>query len=62
MVEVNSTIMGSAIKRIEREEDVVNHPNHYAPNGVDSFMHMKDQMGVPLGCMLVKLFQISGIT
>lgn len=26
-------------------EDVVNHPNHYAPNGVDSFMHMKDQMG-----------------
>lgn len=27
------------------EEDVVNHPNHYAPNGVDSFMHMKDQMG-----------------
>lgn len=28
-------------------EDVVNHPNHYAPNGVDSFMHMKDQMGKP---------------
>lgn len=26
-------------------EDVVNHPNHYTPNGVDSFMHMKDQMG-----------------
>lgn len=26
-------------------EDVVNHPNHYAPNGRDSFMHMKDQMG-----------------
>lgn len=26
-------------------EDVVNRPNHYAPNGVDSFMHMKDQMG-----------------
>lgn len=25
--------------------DMVNHPNHYAPNGVDSFMHMKDQMG-----------------
>lgn len=25
--------------------DVVNRPNHYAPNGVDSFMHMKDQMG-----------------
>ena len=45
MAEVNSTIMGMAIKRIEREEDVVNHPNHYAPNGVDSFMHMKDQMG-----------------
>ncbi len=28
-----------------KAEDVVNHPNHYAPNGVDSFMHMKDQMG-----------------
>lgn len=28
-----------------RAEDVVNHPNHYAPNGRDSFMHMKDQMG-----------------
>ena len=26
-------------------EDVVNHPSHYAPNGRDSFMHMKDQMG-----------------
>ena len=26
-------------------EDVVNHPNHYSPNGRDSFMHMKDQMG-----------------
>ena len=25
-------------------------------------MNMKDQMGVPLGCMLVKLSQISGIT
>lgn len=29
----------------QKNEDVVNHPNHYAPNGVDSFMHMKDQMG-----------------
>lgn len=28
-----------------KSEDVVNHPNHYAPNGRDSFMHMKDQMG-----------------
>lgn len=28
-----------------RGNDVVNHPSHYAPNGVDSFMHMKDQMG-----------------
>lgn len=26
-------------------QDMVNRPNHYAPNGVDSFMHMKDQMG-----------------
>lgn len=26
-------------------EDVVNHPNHYSPNGRDSFMHLKDQMG-----------------
>lgn len=25
--------------------DMVNSPNHYAPNGVDSFMHMEDQMG-----------------
>ena len=25
------------------KEDVVNHPSHYAPNGVDSFMHMKDR-------------------
>lgn len=31
--------------RPAQSEDVVNHPNHYAPNGVDSFMHMKDQMG-----------------
>lgn len=28
-----------------KPEDVVNHPNHYSPNGRDSFMHMKDQMG-----------------
>ena len=41
-----STPMGLGNQIIEREEDVVNHPNHYAPNGVDSFMHMKDQMGV----------------
>lgn len=27
------------------KQDMVNRPNHYAPNGVDSFMHMKDQMG-----------------
>ena len=31
--------------RAIKEQDMVNHPNHYAPNGVDSFMHMKDQMG-----------------
>lgn len=31
--------------RFKKSEDVVNHPNHYAPNGRDSFMHMKDQMG-----------------
>ena len=29
----------------EQGQDMVNRPNHYAPNGVDSFMHMKDQMG-----------------
>ena len=29
----------------EPKQDMVNRPNHYAPNGVDSFMHMKDQMG-----------------
>lgn len=29
----------------KKSEDVVNHPNHYSPNGRDSFMHMKDQMG-----------------
>lgn len=28
-----------------QSQDMVNRPNHYAPNGVDSFMHMKDQMG-----------------
>ena len=28
-----------------REIDMVNRPTHYAPNGRDSFMHMKDQMG-----------------
>lgn len=39
--EVNVTATTVATK----PEDVVNHPNHYAPNGVDSFMHMKDQMG-----------------
>lgn len=26
-------------------KDMVNRPSHYAPNGRDSFMHMKDQMG-----------------
>lgn len=31
--------------RFRKSEDVVNHPSHYAPNGRDSFMHMKDQMG-----------------
>lgn len=31
--------------RFKKSEDVVNHPNHYSPNGRDSFMHMKDQMG-----------------
>lgn len=30
---------------VKPAEDVVNHPNHYAPNGRDSFMCMKDQMG-----------------
>lgn len=25
--------------------EAVNNPSHYSPNGVDSFMHMKDQMG-----------------
>ena len=30
---------------VKPAEDVVNHPNHYSPNGRDSFMHMKDQMG-----------------
>ena len=29
----------------EVKQDMVNRPDHYAPNGVDSFMHMKDQMG-----------------
>ena len=28
-----------------QSQDMVNRPNHYAPNGRDSFMHMKDQMG-----------------
>lgn len=27
------------------DKETVNSPNHYAPNGVDSFMHMKDQIG-----------------
>ena len=31
--------------KAESTQDMVNRPNHYAPNGVDSFMHMKDQMG-----------------
>lgn len=30
---------------VEPQKEMVNRPNHYAPNGVDSFMHMKDQMG-----------------
>ncbi len=38
---VNVTATAVATK----PEDMVNRPNHYAPNGVDSFMHMKDQMG-----------------
>ena len=39
------TGVGIADFRPEESEDVVNHPNHYSPNGRDSFMHMKDQMG-----------------
>lgn len=39
-VKINS--VGFSLKE---SEDVVNHPNHYSPNGRDSFMHMKDQMG-----------------
>ena len=35
----------TAEKPVNRGTDMVNRPNHYAPNGVDSFMHMKDQMG-----------------
>lgn len=27
------------------KQEAVNNPSHYSPNGVDSFMHMKDQMG-----------------
>jgi len=26
-------------------QEAVNNPSHYSPNGVDSFMHLKDQMG-----------------
>lgn len=26
-------------------KEAVNNPNHYSPNGRDTFMHMKDQMG-----------------
>lgn len=37
------TIAAETLARLA--EDVVNHPNHYSPNGRDSFMHMKDQMG-----------------
>ena len=29
----------------EARTDMVNNPSHYSPNGVDSFMHTKDQMG-----------------
>lgn len=30
--------------------DMVNNPSHYSPNGVDTFMHMKDQMGADAFC------------
>lgn len=44
-VEVNAEVAEETKTEEKLVEDVVNHPNHYAPNGVDSFMHMKDQMG-----------------
>ena len=48
---VNATATATAVgaegsaPAAPQSPDMVNHPNHYAPNGVDSFMHMKDQMG-----------------
>ena len=44
-VEVDAEVAEEMKMEEKLVEDVVNHPNHYAPNGVDSFMHMKDQMG-----------------
>lgn len=35
----------SKIASLDTKCEAVNNPNHYSPNGVDSFMHMKDQMG-----------------
>lgn len=46
-VNVTATAVGAegSAPAAPQSPDMVNRPNHYAPNGVDSFMHMKDQMG-----------------
>ena len=37
--------MKNKTESVQKRDEAVNNPSHYSPNGVDSFMHMKDQMG-----------------
>lgn len=41
---------GGAPLQEQANPDMVNNPSHYSPNGVDTFMHMKDQMGADAFC------------
>lgn len=35
----------TTVEAAPARQEAVNNPSHYSPNGVDSFMHMKDQVG-----------------
>ena len=35
----------TTVAAVPAGQEAVNNPSHYSPNGVDSFMHLKDQMG-----------------
>lgn len=37
--------MENSTQGTAKSADMVNNPKHYSPNGVDTFMHLKDQIG-----------------